>query len=82
MEVIEAMQDGGDSIGRAAQECSFLVKGFTSVKFAHCPKEKATLRPIHWLVMRRDLIQLFSMRICLIFFISYLANNVSLINNQ
>jgi hypothetical protein len=48
IEVIEAMQDGGNSIGGAAgmyQECSFLVKGFTSVKFAHCPKEKQLCGP-------------------------------------
>jgi hypothetical protein len=45
MEVIEAMQDEGNAIGRAAQECSFLVKGFASVKFAHCPKEKQLCGP-------------------------------------
>jgi ribonuclease HI len=46
MEVIERMRNEGNSLGAAAEiyeeiyeECSFLARGFASVKFIHCPRE-------------------------------------------
>jgi hypothetical protein len=42
MDVIEIMQDGGNSLGAAAaiyEECSFLSRGFSHVIFNHCPRE-------------------------------------------
>ena len=42
MEVIEIMQNGGNSLGPAAaiyEECSFLARNFISICFHHCPRE-------------------------------------------
>ena len=42
VEVIETMQNGGNSVGAAAaiyEECTFLARGFGIVRFAHCPRE-------------------------------------------
>ena len=42
MEVIEIMQNGGNSLGPAAaiyEECSFLARNFISIIFSHCPRE-------------------------------------------
>jgi hypothetical protein len=42
MDVIEIMQDGGNSHGAAAsfyEECSVLCRGFSHVVFNHCPRE-------------------------------------------
>ena len=42
MEVVEIMQNGGNSLGAAAaiyEECSFLCRSFSRVSFAHCPRE-------------------------------------------
>jgi ribonuclease HI len=41
-EVVEVMQNGGNSLGAAAaiyEECTFLCRGFSRVSFAHCPRE-------------------------------------------
>ncbi|XP_044446772.1 probable jasmonic acid carboxyl methyltransferase 2, partial [Triticum aestivum] len=42
MEVIQTMQDDGNSIGVAAaiyEECGFLARNFSSISFVHCPRE-------------------------------------------
>ena len=42
MEVVEVMQNGGNSLGVAAaiyEECIFLCRNFTRVIFSHCPRE-------------------------------------------
>ena len=42
LEVVEIMQNGGNSLGAAAaiyEECTFLCRGFARVSFAHCPRE-------------------------------------------
>ena len=42
MDVIQTMQQGGNSLGPAAaiyEECAFLCRNFISVKFCHCPRE-------------------------------------------
>ena len=42
MDVIQTMQQGGNSLGPAAaiyEECAFLCRNFLSVKFCHCPRE-------------------------------------------
>ena len=42
MEVIEIMQNRGNSLGPAAaiyEECSFLARNFISIVFSHCPRE-------------------------------------------
>ncbi|XP_071680144.1 uncharacterized protein [Lolium perenne] len=42
IEVIETMNDGGNSLGPAAaiyEECNFLGRNFAVAKFAHCPRE-------------------------------------------
>lgn len=42
MEVIQVMQDEGNSIGAAAaiyEECYFLARNFSSISFVHCPRE-------------------------------------------
>ena len=42
MEVVEVMQNGGNSLGVAAaiyEECTLLCRYFTRVIFSHCPKE-------------------------------------------
>ena len=42
MEVVEVMQNGGNSLGVAAaiyEECTFLCRNFTCVIFSHCPRE-------------------------------------------
>jgi hypothetical protein len=42
LEMIEIMQNGGDSMGAAAviyKECTFLCRNFNEVVFYHCPRE-------------------------------------------
>jgi hypothetical protein len=40
MEVVEVMQNGGNSIGPAIyDECTFLCQNFTHVCFSHYPRE-------------------------------------------
>jgi hypothetical protein len=42
IEVVEVMQNGGNSIGPTAaiyDECTFLCHNFTHVCFSHCPRE-------------------------------------------
>ena len=42
MEVVEIMQNGGNSRGPTStiyEECSFLCRSFARVSFAHCPRE-------------------------------------------
>ena len=42
MEVIDTMQDGGNSLGAAAaiyEESAFLCRSFARVRFSHCPRE-------------------------------------------
>ena len=42
MEVVQIMQDDGNSLGPAAaiyEECSFLCRNFARVIFKHCPRE-------------------------------------------
>ena len=41
-EVVEIMQNGGNSLGVTAaiyEECAFLCRSFARVSFAHCPRE-------------------------------------------
>jgi hypothetical protein len=42
LEVMEIMQNGGDSMGAPAtiyEECTFLCRNFTEVVFYHCPRD-------------------------------------------
>ena len=42
MEVVQVMQNDGNSLGVAAaiyEECSFLCRNFARVSFNHCPRE-------------------------------------------
>ena len=42
MEVVDIMQDGGNSLGAAAaiyEDCSFLCRSFARARFQHCPRE-------------------------------------------
>jgi ribonuclease HI len=42
IEVIDTMNDGGNSLGPAAaiyEECNFLGRNFADAKFVHCPRE-------------------------------------------
>ena len=42
MEVIEIMQNRGNSLGPAAaiyEKCLFLARNFISIEFSHCPRE-------------------------------------------
>ena len=41
-DVVEVMQNGGNSLGAAAaiyEECTFLRRNFARVSFSHCPRE-------------------------------------------
>ena len=81
-EVVEIMQDGGNSLGPAAaiyEECSFLSRGFGQVIFMHTPRENNTVAHCiaslasgsHTVVWHEDPLD------CII---GLLANDVTLVN--
>ena len=42
VDVVETMQNGGNSLGPAAaiyEECTFFCRNFARVRFGHCPRE-------------------------------------------
>jgi hypothetical protein len=83
MDVVDTMQNGGNSIGGAAaiyEHCSFLAPSFTHVKISHCPmKSNVVAHTLACNAVGPQAVTWFEDPP--VFPLSSLANNVSLFDN-